>query len=178
MMNEVKFEDFLMFTESKNKNIARSILDKPEDPGKSMSDDLGFMRDREIEALSDNRVFLEFTDTQRKCIIDRIQEIYNNPEIILNMEVERNPKVEEFEKITKEMVDTYSRKNHDYGDSFGESIKKYGPIAGLVRLSDKWNRLNSLILGGDVKVKDESITDTLTDLACYAIMLRMEMTRE
>ena len=61
------------------------------------------------------------------------------------------------------------------GDSFGESIKKYGPIAGLVRMSDKWNRLNSLVMGEEAKVKEESIIDTLTDLACYAVMLSMEM---
>ena len=81
-----------------------------------------------------------------------------------------------FKNICEEMLSTFERKNHDYGDSFGESIEKYGLIAGLVRLSDKWNRLNSLIMGKkEVKVKDESTIDTLTDLACYAIMLRMEI---
>lgn len=177
-MSEIKFEDFLMFIESKNKNIVRSILDSPENPEEPKSESILFMRDRELDSLKENKIFQELTETQKECIKTRVLEIYNNPEIDINMEMDRDSKVVEFEKITKEMVDTYTRKNHDYGDSFGESITKYGPIAGLVRLSDKWNRLNSLILNGDAKVKDESIVDTLTDLACYAIMLRMEMTRE
>ena len=52
-------------------------------------------------------------------------------------------KTERFKQITTEMSDLYARKNHDYGDSFGTSIQKYGPIAGLTRISDKFNRLNS-----------------------------------
>jgi hypothetical protein len=89
--------------------------------------------------------------------------------------VMENSKVAKFSRIASEMVDTYTRKNHDYGDSFGESIKKYGSVAGLVRMSDKWNRLNSLIMGEEAQVKEESIIDTLTDLACYAVMMRIEL---
>ena len=152
-----------MFTETKNKNILKSL----ENPTKEM---ILFSRDQELKALSENKLYQGFTDSQRRKVEDLLFKIYN-PEIM-------EEKVARFDSITREMVDTYERKNHDYGDSFGDSIKKYGPIAGLVRLSDKWNRLNSLILAGDQKVKDESIVDTLTDLACYAIMLRMELTQE
>ena len=54
-----------------------------------------------------------------------------------------------------------------------KSIKKYGPIAGLVRISDKFNRLENLLMGNDAKVKDERVEDTLLDLANYCIMLKM-----
>lgn len=84
-------------------------------------------------------------------------------------------KVKRFSEITTEMSKTYERKNHDYSDSFGESVKEFGPVAGIVRISDKFNRLKSLLSGKEQKVNDESVIDTLTDMACYCIMLRMEL---
>lgn len=87
-------------------------------------------------------------------------------------------KVKRFSEITKEMSQTYERKNNDYSDSFGQSIKEFGPVAGVVRISDKFNRLKSLLSGKEQLVNDESILDTLTDMACYCIMLRMELENE
>lgn len=85
-------------------------------------------------------------------------------------------KTEKFKEIVNTMADLYARKNSDYGDSFGESVKEFGAVAGIVRISDKFNRLKSLLLGGNPqKVSDESVMDTLTDMACYCIMLRMEI---
>lgn len=85
-------------------------------------------------------------------------------------------KISKFKAITQQMADTYEAKNTDYGDSFGKSIEKYGPVAGIVRMSDKFNRLENLLLNqGTAKVNDESVIDTLTDLANYAIMLRIEL---
>ena len=76
-----------------------------------------------------------------------------------------------FTRIANQMVDTYKRKNADYGDSFGASLDKYGPVAAHVRMSDKINRLQSLVVRKQTaQVKDESIADTFLDLACYAIM--------
>ena len=83
-------------------------------------------------------------------------------------------KAKRFASICQELSDLYKRKNHDYGDSFSKSIKKYGPIAGLTRISDKFSRLESLILNKDREVLDESVQDTLKDMASYCIMLSME----
>lgn len=58
---------------------------------------------------------------------------------------------------------------------FGISVRKYGKISALTRISDKFNRLENLILNGECEIKDESIKDTLMDLANYAIMLYMEV---
>lgn len=70
----------------------------------------------------------------------------------------------------------YMQKNHDYGDSFGKSYKKYGISATMVRIEDKWNRLDNLINNGqNTYVPDESVSDTLLDLANYAIMTYMEL---
>lgn len=76
--------------------------------------------------------------------------------------------IERFRAITKEMAETYEKKNHDYGDSFGRSLDKRGLMAALVRMEDKMNRLDSLA-EKDAQV-NESLADTLTDLANYAIM--------
>ncbi|WP_286375616.1 nucleotide modification associated domain-containing protein [Xylanibacter rodentium] len=84
-------------------------------------------------------------------------------------------KTKRFVQLAEHMAATYSRKNADYGDSFGVSVRKYGPIAGLTRISDKFNRLESLILKNEQHVADESVTDTLLDLANYSIMLLMEL---
>lgn len=75
-----------------------------------------------------------------------------------------------FNEITKYMNDLYEKKNHDYGNSFDISLNKYGIIAALTRISDKFNRLESLILKKEVKIEDEKIEDTLIDLASYCIM--------
>lgn len=75
-----------------------------------------------------------------------------------------------FRKIANDMVELYARKNKDYGDSFTKSVEKYGMISALTRISDKFNRIENLILNGEGEVKDESIIDTLTDLASYSVM--------
>lgn len=79
--------------------------------------------------------------------------------------------------ITEELNDIYKRKNADYGDAFGDTFRKLGIISAVTRISDKTNRLMSLAAKSeaDRMVKDESIRDTLMDLANYAIMSLIEM---
>lgn len=74
--------------------------------------------------------------------------------------------------ICRELNETYKAKNADYGDSFALVRKKY-PNAILIRLNDKLNRLETLMSGGKQHV-DESIDDTLLDLANYCIMELVE----
>lgn len=83
--------------------------------------------------------------------------------------------IEEHKKLVDFVHDVYVRKNHDYGDSFGRSFKKYGIVAALVRMEDKWNRLENLAGGAKQKVMDESIRDTCLDLANYCLMTVMEL---
>jgi hypothetical protein len=76
--------------------------------------------------------------------------------------------------ICSELTALYERKNHDYGDSFGKSFKEYGMAMPCIRLEDKLNRLKALTRSGNQQVSDESIDDTLMDLANYAIMTLVE----
>ena len=75
--------------------------------------------------------------------------------------------------ICRELHDTYKAKNADYGDSFAMVREKY-PNAILIRLNDKLNRLETLMNGAEQHVNDESVDDTLLDLANYCIMELVE----
>ena len=77
--------------------------------------------------------------------------------------------VNRFAGTCADMVKLYARKNHDYGNSFDKGMDNIGMAYGIGRLYDKMNRIITL---SKVKaeVKDESIADTLIDLACYAVM--------
>ena len=79
-------------------------------------------------------------------------------------------------EICQELNNLYRRKNSDYGDSFGQSFIKFGMTMPCRRLADKLNRLESLTLNNnEQKVSDESIVDTLMDLANYSIMTLIEL---
>lgn len=72
--------------------------------------------------------------------------------------------------VKEDMIDTYIRKNKDYGNSFDESLDEFGIVASAVRLSDKVNRLKTLLSGEKQNVSDESILDTIYDGMNYAVM--------
>lgn len=86
-------------------------------------------------------------------------------------------KTEMFNAITNELSETYRKKNHDYGNSFSNSFREFGIISSAVRLSDKMERLKSFakLSSEAIQVKDESVQDTLLDMANYAIMTVMEL---
>ena len=71
----------------------------------------------------------------------------------------------------------YSQKNKAYGNSFGETFKKLGIISAVTRIADKYNRLANLATNPNIDQGDESIKDTLLDMANYCIMTYMELDR-
>lgn len=79
-------------------------------------------------------------------------------------------------QICDELNSTYVKKNTDYGNSFGNTFRDLGIISAVTRISDKYNRLVSLSVRGNEnrKVSDETLDDTLLDLANYAIMTLIE----
>ena len=86
-------------------------------------------------------------------------------------------KYERHSEITKQLNEIYIAKNTDYGDAFGDTFKKLGIISAVTRIADKTNRLMSLSAKTEAErnVKDETIKDTLMDLANYALMTLIEM---
>jgi len=81
------------------------------------------------------------------------------------------------ENICKRLTKTYKNKNKDYGDSFVETRKEFDNAI-LIRLTDKFSRLKTLIKNQNQMVKDESLIDTLLDMANYCIMEVMEIEKE
>lgn len=86
-------------------------------------------------------------------------------------------KVDKHLSICKQLNQTYQEKNADYGDSFSETYRKLGIISAVTRISDKTNRLISLAGKPEAErmVKDETLRDTLIDLAGYAVLTLLEM---
>ena len=73
--------------------------------------------------------------------------------------------------ILKRMDETHTRKNSDYGDAAYKGYKKFGDYYFMVQLHNKYQRLESLTIGNKTQqVNDESIDDTLLDMANYAVM--------
>ena len=87
--------------------------------------------------------------------------------------------MENYEKYQKEMFDILKRKNADYAtkvDSYSnftkcEAMNICNTETGiLVRMIDKMARISNLTRQ-EAQVKDESIKDTLLDLANYSMIL-------
>lgn len=89
-------------------------------------------------------------------------------QIVPNAELQ-TIEVKEFTEECVKMIELYAKKNHDYGNSFEQGMNTIGPAYGIGRLYDKMNRIITL---SKVKaeITDESIEDTVRDLACYAVM--------
>ena len=82
---------------------------------------------------------------------------------------------EKHKQICDQLNQTYIQKNKAYGDSFTETFRKLGPISAVTRISDKYNRLVNLTTNHNIDTGDESIKDTLLDMANYCIMTYMEL---
>lgn len=81
-------------------------------------------------------------------------------------------------EICDKLNETYEKKNNDYGDSFAK-VRAIVPDAIMVRIYDKVSRLETLLKKENKQlVNDESIEDTLIDLANYCIMEVIERNLE
>lgn len=123
-------------------------------------------------------IFMEKMNDKLESIIDKLEHIANelplekaDPLYDLMLELGEliDDRVGPFIDITNSLTKIYQAKNQDYGNSFEVSLYKFGLVASIIRLSDKMNRIECLSQT-KAKVKDESIEDTLLDLANYAIM--------
>lgn len=85
------------------------------------------------------------------------------------------PNTDRFRRLAVQLADTYAKKNADYGDSFAESVQRYGMVAAVTRISDKFHRAENLLMFHKGDPHYESATDTLLDLAAYAVMTVMEI---
>jgi hypothetical protein len=87
---------------------------------------------------------------------------------------------ERFKEILEEMAEIHERKNRDYaGDDYLANLKMCEAInipawkGVIVRMTDKHSRIMNLAKSESPAVTSESVNDTLTDLAVYAILARI-----
>lgn len=80
----------------------------------------------------------------------------------------------------------FEHKNKHYGDSTTETFKEFGLVSYTIRLNDKMRRLRSLTKLYDRSNQDtpafieaeDSILDTLFDMANYAILALIDLNDE
>jgi glutaredoxin 2 len=82
--------------------------------------------------------------------------------------------VQMFENVTCEMLETYKRKNADYGNSFSDTIQEFGFIPAVARINDKMQRVKKMVKGEQMNI-NESMRDNLLDIANYCILTIMEI---
>lgn len=110
---------------------------------------------------------------------------FNGFQLELAMEEPPAPKVEseatdfdmDLHHVLSDLESTLKSKNKDYGDSFKQSYDEFGMTAVNIRLTDKFNRFKQLAKGVEPQV-DESLKDTIKDIAGYMVLTLIELNRE
>lgn len=114
-------------------------------------------------------------DTVLFILSQNLKESYKSVQNMENIKFKAQSYVDCFDDILKEMSEVHQRKNADYGNNFHKRYEKYGFLTALLRLTDKMERLENIYEKGEIQVKDESVEDTLLDLANYAVMTIVEL---
>lgn len=85
----------------------------------------------------------------------------------------------EVSDIANDIVKLLVKKRHDYGNSFERIWEKFGAVSVVVRLNDKLERLNNLVMNTHEKPVNESIEDTFKDIIGYCLLaLRMTLKKQ
>lgn len=103
------------------------------------------------------------------------EDMVNNPSHYQSMDGKLSKDSESyFFGILKEMYELYNKKNHDYGNSFSETIQEFGFTPAVARINDKLKRVKQMVKGEPMQVK-ESMRDNLIDIANYCILTIIEL---
>ncbi len=106
---------------------------------------------------------IEYVPMQEVVTIDRVDYIHKTKDIS-----------DLHNEICQRLNDICTRKNKDYKNSFSDTWDEFGIISLVIRLNDKMLRLKQLSKY-DAQVKDESLKDTLMDMANYCILGVIEL---
>lgn len=79
------------------------------------------------------------------------------------------------EREAKVLVDTLKRKNKDYGNSFSELFNDIGMPYAYMHMAEKLMRVKSLMDIDSNPQVNESIEDSIRDLAGYALLTLAHM---
>lgn len=92
--------------------------------------------------------------------------------------VTTNNKPDQHKELCLGLNDIYRKKNQDYGDSFSEARHTI-PSYTLGKLYDKFSRFKHLMeVNVQQAVPDETVEDTLLDMANYCVMEVLERRRD
>ena len=86
-----------------------------------------------------------------------------------------NDEVGKFSAVLSEMQEIFRKKNADYGNAFKDMYSEYGLIYPVMHLREKLNRIESIMKNGKAEVSNESIKDSLQDMANYCVMTLIEI---
>lgn len=75
-----------------------------------------------------------------------------------------------FQEITNEMAKILAAKNKVYGNSFDKTLGKWDMAAVGIRLDDKINRIDGMIIDQQWIQNGEGMLDNLFDLAGYSCL--------
>lgn len=134
--------------------------------------ELDFEYDFELDF---NEEYIVSLDTVLFTLGENLRESFKNVVSMENIKCKAQSYVDYFDDILKEMSEVHQRKNADYGNNFHKIYEKYGFMTALLRLTDKMERLENIYEKGEIQVKDETVEDTLLDLANYAVMAIVEL---
>lgn len=161
-----KIDSHLMLVSKENKPLLIFFHDMP-------TGDLDIY-DFETNEYNLSNCHKSLVDAKADALVTLINSYISNPNDskkrggLATESAKKNP----FAEYTDHLAETLENKNQDYGDSFSRSVDKFGIIAAVVRLEDKFNRLENLTAnGGKEKVKDESLADTALDISGYGLLL-------
>lgn len=87
---------------------------------------------------------------------------------------ERNIEELNIKELMEKQRVIYDQKNSDYGNSFHVTVERFGLISALIRISDKMERMRSLLVYPR-QVTDESLRDTISDALNYLLMFGAEL---
>ena len=85
--------------------------------------------------------------------------------------------IDMFANYTKCLTEMFARKRADYGQTTTETFDRFGPVSMLVRMHDKLGRLDNLLGTGRIP-NNESVEDTLFDLANYCLITLLELQKQ
>ena len=120
---------------------------------------------------TDYKYFAHFSDADIMTFgtkFDIVATVADNHKIDINSDIEMHG------NILNNLHDTYIKKNRDYGNAFSEIYDELGINYGYGKIREKVNRIKTL-KDNEAQVANESLIDSLYDLANYSIMIIMEL---
>lgn len=132
-------------------------------------------KDDELIRFIDNPKF--YTPYWVTPLLERWQKEHSMPKDEAEKQINGEDDTTLFNTILREMSATHTAKNADYGNSFTSLFEECGMTYAYGHLKEKLERIKTLMKSRQ-QVKQESLLDSLYDLANYAVMTIVELKKK